>query len=145
VEGLAERSAALGTTELARSHGDFQPGNVLIDVDAGRVLLTDWEHTGVRFRWYDPLVWGLRSRFAGGLEGRVARFLSTGDLWGGAGQLLPREASDRPWRESALALFLLEELAWIAEDSLSGPRLALSPPAVATLALVEGLGRFRRG
>ncbi len=104
-------------------------------------MLTDWEHSAERFRYYDALVWGLRSRHAVGLPRRIRRFLAAGELADNAVSLLPSESAESKWRESALSMFILEEVAWITEDSLSGPRKALSDTAVAVITLGTELPR----
>jgi hypothetical protein len=99
------------------------------------VLLSDWEHAGERFAPYDLLVWGLRSRFAAGFAARVDAFIARGEL-GASAAVLPA-AGDAVWRRDALALFLLEELAWVVHDGLSGPRAALSPAADAVISTAQ--------
>jgi hypothetical protein len=134
---LAREASRLGEISVAASHGDFQPGNVLVEDHAGQVLLTDWEHAAVRFDAYDPMVWGLRGRRAAGLDRRIAGFLERGEA-GAAARLLPRRI-DPEWRRGALSLYLLEELAWIVHDGLSGPRAALSATAEAVIAVAVRL------
>lgn len=105
---LQELASGLGRTETATVHGDFQPGNILIEHPGGKVFITDWEHSTTRFRYYDALTYILRARYGRDLDNRIGRFVSAGK---GAGVLsffpsLP----DKPWRVAATALFLLEEL-----------------------------------
>lgn len=57
--------------ELVRSHGDFQPGNILYS--DGRVWLIDWEYSQDRSRDFDRLTYELRARFAIGLADRIRR------------------------------------------------------------------------
>jgi len=123
---LARAACRISVTQLADSHGDFQPGNVMVENGTHRVLLADWEYSARRFRWYDPLVWGLRSRAPEGLEGRLRRFIADGTLLGSAHIAMPAVAVDREWRVAALALFLLEELLWALEDAMTIPRMALA-------------------
>src|SRR5690606_9222655 len=52
--------------EVVQSHGDFQPGNVLVE-QGGQVMLTDWEQSATRSRTYDAFVYLLRLRFPRGL------------------------------------------------------------------------------
>jgi len=132
---LASEAGLLAEVPLSETHGDFQPGNVLVENGTERVLLTDWEHAEERYAKYDFLVWGLRSRFAAGLSARLQAFLSRGAL-GPAAAYLP-EIENAAWRRRALALFLLEELSWILRDGLSGPRAALSPTAHAIVDFAE--------
>lgn len=132
---LARVASTLGPIRLAEAHGDYQPGNVLVERTTGRVLLSDWEHSAQRFDHYDALVWGLQARRATGLQGRVASFLADGTIRGVAA-LLP-EGKDAAWRRGAFALFLLEDLLWMAHDGLSGPRAGVSPASAAILRIAE--------
>lgn len=98
---------ATGTALLtSRSHGDFQPGNVLVSRDGERVLLTDWEYSGERSVDYDRLVWGLGSRTGRDL-GRELRAIEKA---GGsdAVALVAKPAA----RATVVTLFELEELGW---------------------------------
>ena len=71
--GLRNGASTIATVATAATHGDFQPANILIPEHAanGPVYLIDWEYSAVRCRWYDPLVFELRSRFPVGLAERV--------------------------------------------------------------------------
>ena len=129
VEQIGGRRVAVGgriTTAL--THGDFQPGNMLVDGE--RVWLIDWEYSDRRQVGYDALVFTLRSRFPRGLAGRLQDFVDgSGDFpW-------PGEAWDTVERRRLYsALFLLEELALhLAENA--NPRFAR---------LGEGLGMLQR-
>ena len=42
--------------EVQPSHGDFQPGNILVQPSESRVWLLDWEFYGIRSTHYDGLV-----------------------------------------------------------------------------------------
>ncbi len=110
---LMEEASALGPLELTRTHGDLQPGNVLVR-PSGEMTLLDWEHSAERAWFYDRLVFGLRSR-APGWRAAAPAFL------GGSAAFpfdtLPREPS---WRRRALALFQLEEAVWYLKEALSG-------------------------
>jgi hypothetical protein len=127
-EGLCARAAELGSVELARGHGDFQPGNVLVARDAREVTLIDWEHAGERSRSYDRMVYALRTRSDSGLSGRLLRYVR-GEAF--ANLAPPPDARERSAR---LALFLLEDLLWYATESLAGPYRAAS----------QGLHGYRR-
>jgi hypothetical protein len=108
--------------DLAWGHGDFQPGNMLIDTD-GRVWIVDWEHTGQRQLAYDYLVFGLRSRFPAGLAVRIE------DAWHNVEGLLdtlpvvhprlPAVMRDATHRKQVFALFLLEDLLWNIQENSS--------------------------
>lgn len=76
---LRQRLWDRGVTVLptAVTHGDFQPANILVpyrEAD-GPVYLIDWEYSDRRCRWYDALVFELRSRFPAGLAGRVVDWI----------------------------------------------------------------------
>jgi hypothetical protein len=58
--------------EIVRSHGDFQPGNILYD--KGEIWLIDWEYSTERQRQYDLLTYNLKARFANGLGRRIAAY-----------------------------------------------------------------------
>jgi len=131
---LVPVAAHMGGTAIVQSHGDFQPGNVLVEETTRRVFLSDWEYAGPRFRWYDVLTWGLRSRSSPGLADRLAGFMATGRLLGGARGHLAAEASDAGWRRAAMALFLLEEFGWILDDLESGTRAKPAESAAVILA-----------
>jgi hypothetical protein len=56
---LPDIDVLLGQTshiEVQPSHGDLQPGNILVDRKQERVWLLDWEFYGIRSTYYDPLV-----------------------------------------------------------------------------------------
>lgn len=111
---------ANGTALLtSRSHGDFQPGNVLVSRDGGRVLLTDWEYSGERSVDYDRLVWALGSRTGRDLDGAL-RALERGRGRGAAAPVAAR--ADRGTR---VAVFELEEMSWRAVNS--EPNLSKTP------------------
>ncbi|MBX3181896.1 MAG: phosphotransferase [Polyangiaceae bacterium] len=110
---LAEEASALGSLELTRTHGDLQPGNVLVR-PSGEMTLLDWEHSAERVWFYDRLVLGLRSR-APGWRSAAPAFLSGASVF--PFDTLPREAA---WRRRALALFQLEEAVWYLREALSG-------------------------
>ena len=104
-EVLAARANTLDKLTLAHSHGDFQPGNLLVEQRTDRVFLTDWEYSARRSRRFDHLVHELRLRSAVGLATRVRSY-----------------GGDRA--EGALAL--LEELVRLLEENLSGCYIAPS-------------------
>lgn len=135
---LADR---VGTweVELARSHGDFQPGNVFVAPRQDHVWLIDWEMSDVRSRPYDALTYGLHARFPRGLAARAHAFIASGAL-GGAGRLIP--ASHSSLRARAVPLFLLEDLVWRLEQAAGGRYRRV--PSAFSLLLVE-LGAFLRG
>lgn len=101
------------TTGLA--HGDFQPGNIL--VDRGAFWLIDWEYSGLRQIGYDFLVLGLRSRAPKGLAERLAEFVVNGlahDLFCD----MPNQCfQEKDSRFICANLFLLEEVLLYLEEN----------------------------
>jgi hypothetical protein len=70
---ICERPGLAGfMVELVRSHGDFQPGNILFD--QGAIWLIDWEYSKDRQRQYDRLTYYLKARFAPGLGKRIVAY-----------------------------------------------------------------------
>jgi hypothetical protein len=103
VLALAQRLAgALGPAdqmvELVRSHGDFQPGNILYD--RGNIWLIDWEYSRERQRQYDLLTYSIQVRFPNDLAKRITAY---------AGSL---PDASQLWR---LRLFLLESILFDSE------------------------------
>ncbi|TMA30935.1 MAG: hypothetical protein E6J79_20785, partial [Deltaproteobacteria bacterium] len=64
-----ERFPGPSSIATAETHGDFQPGNVLVAGDA--IWLIDWEYTARRQSGFDLLTYGLAARFPAGLATRV--------------------------------------------------------------------------
>jgi hypothetical protein len=125
---LAESAQRLGEVERVPSHGDFQPGNVLIDRRGTQIAIVDWEFSATRAKHYDRLVFGLASRAPLGLASRMVRFVQ-GD---GAPSLaaLPKR---RGWRIARCALFALEELEWRLSSCINAPFRAAPPGLVQAL------------
>lgn len=97
--------------ELSLTHGDFQPGNVLISNHDDRIWLIDWEDVGVRASIYDLMTWGLRSRFPKGLYDRVHHYLQTFRFDGCS------EISVHYNARVAVALWAIEEWIWLMQSS----------------------------
>jgi len=120
-DGIGRRlfatASGLGDIPIAEGHGDLQRGNVLV-TDKGEVLLVDWEHAGLRFRYYDHLVFGLSGRSPVGLGERLVRFQRSGAI-GLPGWALPEKGSAL-WRRAASALYVLEETRWYLAENLTG-------------------------
>lgn len=95
--------SATRVLEVGPTHGDLQPGNIMIMPD-GRSLIIDWEHAGVRSIGYDSLVYGLGTRRPDRFE-RLRRHFRE----------VPSEA-----RAASMA-FLLEELRFYLDECTSGP------------------------
>jgi hypothetical protein len=116
IEGLAGwihtlQAHASNRLLLAITHGDLQPGNILVD-SSGAGWLIDWEYAACRQAGHDVIAHSLRPRFPERLAERLAVAWQAGSLlesfavadWPG----LPW--SDAPARRLHLMLFLLEEL-----------------------------------
>jgi len=116
--GWIDRAAALGRARTCIGHGDFQAANLMFDTRRGEVIIADWEYSARRYEHADLLRWGLGAGSPPGLAERVERFLQTAEL-SDVGEHLPRR-TDRAWRDAASALFLLEELIRVLEESLTG-------------------------
>lgn len=93
--------------EVSFTHGDFQPGNVLISSEDEHLWLIDWEDASIRARCYDAMTWELKSRFPKGLKHRIERFSGLDSKWGETGHT----------RELQLALWMAEDLIWHLETT----------------------------
>lgn len=102
--GAALAAAGERSIMITQCHGDFQPGNIL--VDGAALWLIDWEYSRACQAGYDRLVYALDSRHPRGLAGRLCDFVS--------GDLAPEGTADgwqgRDARRLAAWLFLLEDL-----------------------------------
>ncbi len=119
---LTEKAFPLGRVPIAEAHGDFQPGNIMVDRRNRHVSIIDWEHSMPRFCYYDFFVYTLGARFPVGLTKRLLAFVN-GALPSIAFRGLDRDSA---WRRAALALFLLEDIEWRLRQSAGGPYLGLS-------------------
>jgi hypothetical protein len=106
--------------ELVRSHGDFQPGNILHD--KGEIWLIDWEFSKERQRQFDFLTYILGARFANGLGKRIAAYAGT--------------LAD-PAQLSLFQLFLLESILFESESVMVAPSHYASKSLIAKLAEFE--------
>lgn len=122
---LGNRAIATAVVPTAATHGDFQPGNILIPNQSEEVpvYLIDWEYSAVRCRWYDAMVFDLRSRFPAGLAQRVTSWIGNeagrGETltWCGCGNLEHWAAGD------LVAGFLLDDLLLrLHENAIPGLR-----------------------
>ncbi len=94
-----------------QTHGDFQPGNVLVDGD--KFWIIDWEYAARRQALYDTLVFSCQARGGQGIAKRLQGFVDFGlDPLVTSEQLevVCAELADRALRRRHAALFLLEEL-----------------------------------
>lgn len=101
----------MGRIVTAVTHGDFQPGNILLNQDG--IWLIDWEYSARRQSGYDALVFMLGSRSVVGLAQRISGLLRA-DLdqqYEALGAWPGVRWHDRAARRIYLTIFLLEELA----------------------------------
>ena len=112
-EILATTSLQLGQVELAQTHGDFQPGNILVSKASQEVTIIDWEYCAPRYALYDRFVYGLHSRPVQQMYQYCLRWLSCARFLPG----LECQPLDRDWRLASLSMFLLEDLLWYLEHS----------------------------
>lgn len=123
VEALAEEAEQLGQVRVARSHGDLQPSNILVERGTNRVRLIDWECSAYRLISYDVLTYGLAAQWPKNLTKRVQRFVE-----GRASAVLTRgvDRADGPQTRAAVAaLFMLEHLATMLHEADSADLDAL--------------------
>ena len=99
----------MASVRMSLTHGDFQPGNVLIKREGDiQIWLIDWEDADVRATVYDAMTWMLGSREHGGGLDVCEQFDGMQDEI-----FSDCECS----REEALALWNIEEWNWILESS----------------------------
>ncbi len=96
--------------DVSLTHGDFQPGNVLISSRGEEgVWLIDWEDASERASVYDAMTWRLKSRRPAGLSERVKRFMSEEE---------ESVFELRCGKEVSLSLWMIEEWIWLFETSV---------------------------
>lgn len=117
---------------VVQSHGDLQPGNLFVE-SSGHVSILDWERSQERTLMYDAFTFALDGRNATGLSQRADAWLQGrgprhrfGPSWVFA-EFQGKTAWPLPERRRALDLYWLDELAWRADEAVSGPYLGLSP------------------
>lgn len=116
VKSLSEIGKRFEKLPSAKTHGDFQSGNILITHDLSEVYIIDWEHSRRRFKYYDQLVYLLRSRWPHGLKQRINIFLANpiDDF------RTDNFHASRDWRQMAIAVFLLEDILWVLQENMYG-------------------------
>lgn len=115
---LTSRAQGLGVVPHAWSHGDLQPGNIVVARADEALVLVDWEACAWRLRWYDALVHELLRRVDHGRPERLAAFVRDGRLLDDLG-LVP-DGWDRPRRDAVAAAVVLEDLAWALREAAAG-------------------------
>jgi hypothetical protein len=128
VDLLATHARRLDEVVLAPSHGDCQPGNILVSRNGRDVTFVDWEYQGLRAENFDRLVLGLKSRSPSGLARRALKFVYGGE----SSQHLRCFDGRGSWRMARTALFALEELEVAVSGCITAPFIAL-PEHVGTL------------
>ena len=132
-DALAERANAGSVIDVARTHGDFQRGNIFVTRARRDVILIDWEHQGIRSMHYDFFTEGLGARTNQGRGARLRRYLAGGKTDSPIDDLHPAK------RRQALALFLLEDLTFFLKESVAGP---LRAPSEGLLGYLDALAHF---
>ena len=123
--------------ETAVSHGDLQPGNVLVEKE--RVWLIDWERVDERVPWYDAMTLALDARR--GYAGLVDRALElaagrrSDEIGRKAREVLVRRGAEHD-HVGRIVMYLVEEIRFCLEESAMGP---LVGPAGSLGALVREL------
>ena len=116
VASVINGNNARETVIINLSHGDFQPGNILLKPDKNYAFIyfIDWEDACPRFEHYDELVFNLNARAPLNLHKRLKRAL--------------RENID-PLYKIRILLFILEDWLFVtrnsADDALTGIPLSL--------------------
>ena len=95
----------LKNVTLCRSHGDFQPGNLLMSPN-GQMTVIDWEDTAIRSTAYDAMVYILNAHSPNGLADRAVAFLRS------ASPLPPHLDTCGLSRAQLLALWFCEDCIW---------------------------------
>ncbi len=114
---LAEVACGSDETILCHSHGDFQPGNILVGRHDRHLSVIDWEHAAIRSRWYDRVVMGLGLRARHGLSRRVRSALALNH----SSVLAPLATLGSKALREVLFLVLLEDLVFALAESTTGP------------------------
>jgi hypothetical protein len=111
---------------LCRSHGDFQPSNILASTSQTWVI--DWEYSEIRSAIYDYLVYTSRSRFA---EGFGARIIRERDRARAAGRIDAWGFEQFGDASALISVFLLEDLHLrlreVATEEITDKGLSIAP------------------
>ena len=120
----AEHASKLDTIELGCSHGDFQPGNILVPPPFQSTIhgqppfvLADWEDAAQRATIYDPLTFVLKARQPQGLTKRLVEYIEGRYLEHPALVQTFAISLQKSRRKSIAALFLMEEWVWLLQVS----------------------------
>ena len=97
------------TIETAWTHGDFQPGNILISQNRqSDIFIADWEDVGIRAGIYDAMTYNLESRTRPDVYKRLQLFADDPSSF-------PMKVDCSP--TLAAALWEIEEWIWLLESS----------------------------
>jgi hypothetical protein len=127
--------AGEGEVRVGPTHGDVQPGNIMVAPGARQATLIDWEHCKERMLPYDRLVLALGARYQRDLARHLLDFV--------AGRPLPWLAPSTPGVERSAqvaARFLLEDLTLQVEEAASGPYRQVTAGVLAREAVLQRLG-----
>ena len=125
---VGEQIASVGDfpLTLCRTHGDFQPANIL--ASPSRTWVIDWEYSEIRSAMYDYLVYTSRSRFA---EGFGARIIRERDRARAAGRIDAWGFEQFGDASALISVFLLEDLHLrlreVATEEITDKSLAIAP------------------
>ena len=97
------------TIDTGWTHGDFQPGNILVSPDRSNdIFIADWEDVGQRAIVYDAMTYNLESRTCTGVYQRLEQFIANPSHF-------PLQVGCTP--HIAAALWEIEEWLWLLESS----------------------------
>ena len=107
------RSITAKKINLAVTHGDFQPANIIIDSNQNnRSYVIDWEYSKQRFFLYDILVFEVQARKTIGLAERIKMLDMNKFKWMYQSLAIP----NLDLKEEMIKVFLLEDLCLRIEE-----------------------------
>jgi hypothetical protein len=123
-KNLAETVSAIQSqTVIQDSHGDCQPGNIIIEQDGSNPLFIDWEYHGRRSRHYDRVVFGTGLRWPANLSERLRKH----DYYvAGASSATLNDLPGGEARRALIVTALLEDVVWRLKTWKSGPKAILA-------------------
>lgn len=113
IESFARANELLPEFPSVLSHGDFQPGNLLLDEE--KFWIIDWEFSDRRSQSYDILTYLLESRFPKNISERLHKFVQSGSSKWFSGAELNQLSKNWHLRRARLQdalVFCLEDL-WL--------------------------------
>jgi len=127
-----EEQAGDGEVSVGPTHGDLQPGNIMVGEGAREATLVDWEHCKERMLPYDRLVLALGARYQRDLARRLVDFVT--------GQPLPWLPPGSERGAEVAARSLLEDLTFQVEEAAGGPYRQLTAGILAREGVLRRLG-----